>query len=77
MPNIKRFHLSYGSYFGSKEELLRENGRLCYRWGNKLLEHEVVLIPDDASWKQFLEAVRPLVKDWKRYYREMVCDGLT
>lgn len=77
MLNIKKFEISYGSYFGSNEELVWHDGQLLYRYGRVVPEKEVIIDTDETVWKTFLAAVEGIVVDWKRYYNGWVCDGLT
>lgn len=77
MPFIRKFELHYGSYFGSNEELVCHDGRLLYRWGDRIADKELVIYTDEPIWTAFFSAVEGIVADWKRYYDGMVCDGLT
>lgn len=76
MTHIKRFSLYYGSYFGTKEELEWNNGRLLYRSGEYAPDEQIVIPTDREIWKSFLSAIEDVIVDWKRYYNGMVCDGL-
>ncbi len=77
MPRIKKFELTYGSFFGSNEKLVWHSGRLLYRWGDPVSGIEEVLQTDHSQWKKFLSGIQPVVADWKRSYNLMVHDGLT
>lgn len=77
MTLLKKFELTYGSFFGSNDELVWDNGRLLYRWGDRIPHMEKVIETDHAQWQKFLSAIQPVVVDWKRSYNLMVCDGLT
>lgn len=77
MIHIKKFELHYGSFGGPNEELVWENDRLLYRWGDCVPHNEMVIHSDQATWELFLSSVQPVVCAWKRYYDGMVCDGLT
>jgi len=77
MTTVKNFQLTYGSFFGTDEELVWENGRLIYRWGDYVPDNEQIIPIDQRTWEKFLSAIGSVVQDWKRNYHLLVCDGLT
>ena len=77
MASIKKFELTYGSYFDHFEQLVWENGQLLYRCGTHFPATEHVVPIDQATWQKFLTAIETVVQHWKRNYHNDVCDGLT
>lgn len=77
MTPIQKFELTYGSFFGTYEQLVLDNGQLIYRSGHYVPDAEVMIPIDDSTWREFLSAVESIVEDWKRSYNLDVCDGLT
>ena len=77
MTPIKKFELTYGSFFGTYEQLVNDNGQLLYRSGHYIPANEQIIPITQATWEKFLSAVESVVQHWKRNYHGDVCDGLT
>lgn len=77
MAPLQQFELTYGSFFGTYEQLVFENGQLIYRSDHYVPDNEQIIPIKHSTWEEFLSAVESVVRDWKRCYDNDVCDGLT
>lgn len=75
---IRTFQIEYGGY-GFSESVTFENDALLFSsWDlHTFPDRKVRVVPTEAAWKSFVTSVRPVVRDWRRKYDLLVCDGIT
>jgi hypothetical protein len=75
--NIRNFEIDYGGYGFSDTIALQGTALVFSSWDvQNHPPREVHFTPTAEEWRSFLEAITPVVWDWRRKYHLDVCDGV-